>query len=478
MKKKILMVIVLMLSICLFSARAEEKLKSVEYDMIVSDSAGVELVGRYTDNNVKKEITVTIPQNEKVRILSEYMKNDTLYGHVKYKTTITVKQEAISRESTNVRPDPMPNTSNNNSYDDSTNTSETSDSQDIINQDTSGTTEKKYIELEKTIEVEGDINLSKCRVDKEYALDSAINLNETRKIKIVNKDGISLYNGPALGYGKLSSVVPANTELEYSYGAVNLTQDNKEVAWAYVESDSIKGWLYKGLLDSGVADYTKGRILSFSKVDIKEFPYDDSKTVGTLPKDLRKSFNYLYGVQDLNNDQWYYISYKGTRGWVKKVAIGVNAQIKITKNTNLYKNPSTGIVVDGVTIASGTKLTSIYRYYKKDNAFYVEYEGKKGWIILDSENPNFEVKYLEDEVKDKLLDKDEMDVATEEKKSGFNIVYILIAVVIIIIITVIVIVIAKKKRNNSNNFSVSAGDISTSEVKPQVTLINRNRMGR
>ena len=71
-----------------------------------------------------------------------------------------------------------------------------------------------------------------------------------------------------------------------------------------------------------------------------------------------------------------------------------------------------------------------------------------------------------------------MDVATEGKKSSFNIVYILIAVVIIIIITVIVIVIAKKKRNNSNNFSVSAGDISTSEVKPQVTLINRNRMGR
>ena len=468
--KKILIILVFALSLFIFSVNAIEKLKSVEYEAIINETNGIDVTGKYKDeNNVEKEIPVNIKYNTKVKVLYEYMQNDVLYGHIKYTTTIVEKKEDESRNRTNVKPD---------SHDDQiSNSNKTNNnSQENVTNDKQ---EEKISEQEitKTIEVEADIDLSKCRVDDEFSSSNSINFNDPRKIMIVDNKGVSLYKGPAFGYEKLSYVIPANTELEYNMGAVNLLYDNSEVAWVYVESESAKGWLYKGLLDSGVAEYKPGRILSFSNSTIRELPNEDSKKLKSLPKNLRKSFTYIYGIDDLKGNRWYYIDYKGTKGWVKNVAFGINAEIKILKSTKIYQSPNLEVAIDDTTIPKGTKLKSIYMY-TKDNKdfFYIKYKQKEGWIILDKQDPNFEVKYKDDLVNDKLLDKEpKKEEKKESKKSILK--YIIISIIGIAVIIIILIIIIKKRRNQSNDFKVMQEDLNSGE-KPKVTLINRSRMGR
>lgn len=487
MKKKILMLLIIILSICLIPVKAQNtNIKSIYYGVVVTDSNGVDINGKYKDENgEEKTVSLNIPQNTKIKVLREYMKDGILYGYIKYTTSITVKSEDTTRNSTNVKPDEniQPNTNNDQGiYNDSRNTTNlpSNDSYGTasINR-TSGSNERRYVETKKTIEVEGDIDLSKCKVESEYSLNDAIDLKETKKIMIVNNDGIDMYNGPALIYGKITSI-PAKTELEYNIGTLKMLENNNDLAWVYINYNNQKGWIYKGFLNSGVAEYKKGRLLSFSKVSIKEFPNKESKTLETLPIGLRKSFTYIYGVMDLNNDEWYYIDYKGTKGWVKSVAIGVNTEISLTKNVKLYNQPSLDSISDNIIIPSGTKLKSIYKYSKENDAFYVEYNGNTGWIILEfdgNNKANFEVNYLEDNIKDKMVDVDDPQIKEKERKSGIKLYQVILILLGIIVIIVIIILLAKKKRKQGNDFTVHEGDIIKND-KPKVTLINRSRMGR
>ena len=477
MKKKILILLILIFSICLVPIKAEDSsIKSITYDVIVTDPSGVTFDGKYKDENgMDKTISVNIPQNTKVRVLREYNRNASLYGYIKYTTTIKEKIEDTSKSSTNVKPD---NEIIDNSSDNKTTNS---DSNNSSNNNTTESDEKKYIEKEKSVEVEGEIDLSKCRIEKGYTLEEAINLNDIRKIMIVDSNGIDLYNGPALIYGKITNI-PYNTELEYNYGALKISELEDEFAWVYVEYNNQKGWIYKGLLDSGVANYKKGRLLSFSEVSIREFPNKNSKKLKSLPTDLRKSFTYIYGIMDSNNDEWYYINYKGTKGWVKSVAVGVNVEIKTNKSVKIYNRPSLDSISDNVIIPKNTELKSIYKYSKTNDAFYVEYKGNKGWIILEKDSngkSNFEVDYLEDNVKDKLVDVENIKKEDTKSKSGIKMYQvILLLLVLIIIIAIIIIIIVKKKRRQSNDFTVNRSELNNSGDKPKVTLITRSRMGR
>lgn len=467
--KKILILIAFMFSLFSFSVNATERLKSVEYDAIVNDPNGIDVIGKYKDENeVQREMSTNIKYNTRVKVLYEYMKNNNLYGHINYTTTIVVKNEDEIKNITNVKPD---------SHDDQVSNNNSNKQENITNKKQE---EEKSIkpEVTKTIEIEADIDLSKCRVDDEFSLSNAVNLNEKRKIMIISQNGLETYKGPAFGYEKLGYVIPTNTELEYNIGVVNQSYNNDDVAWVYIETENVKGWLYKGLLDSGVAEYKEGRILSFVNTTIRELPNEDSKKIKTLPKKMRKSFTYEYGIEDTDGDKWYYINYEGKKGWVKNVAFGVNAEINILKNTKLYQNPNLEIAIEDKLISKGTKLQSIYMY-TEDNKdyFYIKYKSNEGWIILDKNDPTFEVKYKDDLVNDKLLDK--KPIKKETKKSEKNILkYVIVSAIIILIIIILLIMIIKKRRKQSNDFTVKNGDISNNNEKPKVILINRSRMGR
>ena len=515
--------------------------KCLEYSVVVKDSNGVSLEGRYKDdNNADKIIEVTIPQNTKVKVLYEYVKDGILLGHIKYITTITVRSdgtiiggtsgysssyrgtidggsgyynyygssgygtgnaddpqvendipETSSQEGGNYgnMPDTssqeggnygnMPDTSsqvslpkiNINRYMDSYSTSGENNSYAEMTAgsglDSLGSESNKYTETKKTIEVEGDIDLSKCEVENPYSLSDAINYKTKRKLMTINKDGIDLYNGPARAYGKANILIPSNTILKYTYGAVAIDEAKKDVMWAYVEYNGKKGWIYKNPQDSLVASYEMGRLLSFKSVIIKEYPVSDSKTVETLSKDIRKSFTYVYGVQDENNDEWYYIEYKGKKGWVREAAKGINAKI-IVKSENgikLYKNPYLDSGTYDILLPNNLEIDSIYKYSKKNDAFYVEYENYSGWIILEKNDNsyNFEVTYLDDDVNDPLVDLEKNEVSTKvedikTKKPNYKrLILILIGIISFICITLCIIIkIVQNKKlkrqiiNNSN----------------------------
>ena len=322
---------------------------------------------------------------------------------------------------------------------------------------TANTSNSKYTEIKKMIEVEGDIELSKCEVDGNFSLDNAINYKLKRKLMIANKSGVYLYDGPAKAYKKSDSVVPSGTVLKYTYGAVPLDEANKDVMWAYVEYGNNKGWIYKNPLDSFVATYEKGRILSYKSVTIKEYPILNSDTIETLSKDTRKSFTYVYGIQDEENDEWYYIEYKGKKGWVSSVAKGINANITV-KNDNgisLYKKPNLDSDKFDVLIPKDFEINSIYKYSKKNDAFYIEYDGYSGWIILEKYEDgtsNFEVTYLDDDVVDSLVDLETEDIKESKNQKNKNdnkiikIFLIIIGSIILIILITCLIIKHKNKK--------------------------------
>ena len=452
MIKKIIISIIILFIFCIniFVVNANDNIKkSIDYDVIVKDSNGVILNGSYIDeNNEEKSIKVTIPYNEKLNVLYEKYNNGIILGHIKYITeVVTTKVYEEDKETIN--------------EENNTDSTYNNDSEDpnitwvrpTPNQKTTEEKNTKYVEVKTKVEVEGDIDLSKCMVSKEFSLNDAIKFKKEKKLMLVNSKGLTLYRGPALAFDKFSKIKPSSI-VKSNYGAIAINEEDDKTYWMYIEDNSIKGWVYNDPEENNFANYEKGRILIFDNVKVYRYPFLNASKVDNLPKDIRKSFTYIY--ENNEQEEWYFVKFENKRGWVRNVAKGINAEIKITSSNGvkLYKKPNLNSNTYDVILPKNLKIKSIYKYSNENDAFYVEYEGKKGWIIQNNDESNFEVNYLKDNVKDPLLDKS----ADYEKNTDKNINYgliLIILVVIIIIVSVIVIIYAKSKRKNANDFSVS-----------------------
>lgn len=489
MKKKIVGLLFLFI-FCFGIISVKAVKKSIDYDVVVKDANGVVLNGSYKDENGQdKIIKVTIPFNEKITVLHERYENGVVLGHVKYTTEIVLRNSNDTSSNTGTAgldsgtvgldsgtvgigstTDPSQELGNYNNQESSTGIRENGNYNN--NENTTNTWVKptnpdnsslnntnKYTETKKKVEVEGDIDLSKCKVEKDFSLSDAIKFNKEKKLIIVNPKGVNLYKGPALAYEKVTTLDPL-VVVKYSYGAVPADEKGEKTYWIYTEKDKNKGWLYNDLDKSDFANYKKGRILVFDDIDVYKFPFVDSTKMVKLEKNIRKSFTYIYGTQDKNNDSFYFIKFENKRGWVKNVAIGINAEIKITakKGVKIYRSPNLNSKTYNIILPNGLKIKSIYKYSKENDAFYIEINGKKGWIILEDENnnPNFEVKYLKDDVEDPLLDKPAgYEEKTSKNHTATIVIVIVIVIVLIIIVSLSLFIYIKFKRKKANDFSVS-----------------------
>ena len=448
MRKKIISILFLLV-FCIGISNVKATKNSIDYDVIVKDLNGVILNGSYKDEN-GKEINkkVTIPYNEKINVLYERFENGIILGHVKYITEIEIESTLDKYQGQMngiIKKENEDNTLNNEEKSNST------DENNIINSDTEEVAEKT-IKIKKKIEVEGDIDLSKCKVINNFSLDNAIKFNKERKIMVINSNGISLYKGPAMAYGAIGKI-ESSSIVKYTYGAVPLENIKDDTYWIYVQDK--KGWVYKDPGEKNFATYENGRILVFNNSTVYNLPVFNATIVDKLPKNIRKKYTYIYND---GKEEWYFVKFENKRGWVKDVAKGINAKITIKseKNVKIYERPTTSSKAYDIILPKDLEIQSIYKYSKEKEAFYIEYKNKKGWIILEEENnqPNFEVVYLDDDVSDELLEKP-ADYKDNTDNDNFSISLIIIIIIVVIIISTSLTIYAKFKRKSANDFSVS-----------------------
>lgn len=225
-----------------------------------------------------------------------------------------------------------------------------------------------------------------------------------RSVIIINKDGVSLRNGPSFAYDVAGKTIPYGTTVNY-----NMTNCESEVyaRWAYTEYEGVNGWLYIYQYDMNnnydcayVLDkddrYTGSVITLTNGAFLTETPDSSSaKTVENIPEGTTFSFKYFYEHFDSISA---YVEYNGTKGWLKakntsyKAATGEKGGVYILaeKGLPLYSKAfdesdkpiaiipaNTNLCVDYIYWDAGTNGEEILEY----NWMHVNYNGTDGWIF-------------------------------------------------------------------------------------------------
>lgn len=171
-----------------------------------------------------------------------------------------------------------------------------------------------------------------------YLPENSQKLSRPHTVRVIAKDGVSMYTGPNTKYEKLVTI-PRGTKLTYTYGN---DEDDYYRTWAYVNFLGKSGWIYvyasdtkNGLaelpdaedkaeiwvMDDGVQLFSG---ISFGNMEnelsenygvevIRENHEEPDRVVGTLEKGKKYTYRYSHMQQ---YGTWYYVASGLRAGWV------------------------------------------------------------------------------------------------------------------------------------------------------------------
>ena len=252
--------------------------------------------------------------------------------------------------------------------------------------DTENTVCGGYIKF-SDVEVYGNINYEDFKLSKPEKL-------------YVFKEGAYLYKGPSKVYGKVEGdvMLPVGTTIEYEY---------EDGMFAYVTYNNVSGWVYIYQMLSGgdiggpyeegssLANINSGEIISIE--DGAKIYKDvlDSEVLITVPKWEKLKYKYTYNYSYATK---YYVEYNGVKGWIEDAA-------SICDDWNLFTHLNTLKLCktrqdydcsDVVMTLPQNKIIPIkYYVYDYDNWYYIEYNGKSGWVYEEAhESLDIDEKYF------------------------------------------------------------------------------------
>ena len=211
-------------------------------------------------------------------------------------------------------------------------------------------------------------------------------------VTVISSKGIKLYKGPAKKYDIITTI-PNNTKLYAEYYV-----DNEEgMPWLYVTYNGKSGWIYNVDYETVYGHTKEKAIVTFNddKNEIKQNTIIDEY--------------YHSGIRNK-----YYVKYNGKMYFVYGLGFPTNDTIKLEKDVELTETLEENSKVISK-VKKGTTLkvefTSGDDY---SDYYYVTYNGKKGWIVLEELDDY-------DEKTDEELENDSNNKSDVEKKYKENI---------------------------------------------------------
>lgn len=309
----------------------------------------------------------------------------------------------------------------------------------------------------------------------EEHIDEVEKLNNPRKIKIIKENGLELYSGPSSAFKKIITV-PKDVELTYSYSSGN---DNEiKPVWLYATYKGKSGWIKTGQESEGE------HYLLFhfnNQLPIVEDTTLITKDNQKIPVPKNTVFNEGYMTHENFGStnyapNFYYVEYNNIYGEIQFAGLIDSKKIKLNKSHILYDisehdyyredNPD-GIPIITITmkgnkigtIPEGAKLS--YNIAIEDYPFeiaYIEYEGKKGWILLKydrGDNKEYDFEFVEnnEEITTTTTTTTTKPVIKTEKEtfSAKELIYFCIGGAVILSLTAIVTIILINKNKKSKN---------------------------
>ena len=219
-------------------------------------------------------------------------------------------------------------------------------------------------------------------------------------LMVINKNGVKLSKGPADIYEKYDKVIPNKTVLTATY---YINPGLGGMTWCYIDSNGYKGWLEYG--KNVGKDVSK--LLIFKEFDLLD---ETGKKIDTIPVEtVIDTAYYSYNL--------IYVKYGDKEGYIDEEARGSyafqgkNGYILTLKETKLLSG--TGETLK--TIPVGEKIKILYAGMEStvgdypfhntspvNDKFYVEYDGKKGFVS----EKDVDSLYYEYEIKDTVLKED------------------------------------------------------------------------
>ena len=265
---------------------------------------------------------------------------------------------------------------------------------------------------------------------------------------VTNSKGAKALSGPDLdlqiAYFEneelTQSVIPYNQVVivkEELGGMALIEYNGKKYA---VDTNDISAKNTKYSLDKATHLDKAEEIITGYETDIYEGPSDKFKNLGKVPKNVILEYSYKAG-------DWLYIEYNGIKGWFQS-QYGVVDNREITLLAD-YKD------FEKTTIKKGTVLKCLYSmWHIRGVSCYVEYNGKKGWVLSDDYYDDikyFNLEYVsEEEPEPSSQEEPVLEPSTQkEEPSIYNSVYLYICGAIIVAFTALVtIILINKKKNN------------------------------
>ena len=204
-------------------------------------------------------------------------------------------------------------------------------------------------------------------------------IKKANKYIIFAKSGVKLSKGPADIFDKYDKVIPYLEVLESTY----YTSRGMGIkSWAYIDSNGYKGWIDLSKEDVGIYP---GELLTFGSTDLLD---DNDNVIDKITNETIITTSYSY------NDK-YYIKYNDKYGFVKinkQFNVGVKTDGGYILTTSEVKMTSgDGNVVGNIPVGEKVKIlysgivefegdAEYYYPYAVLGKFYVEYNGKKGYV--------------------------------------------------------------------------------------------------
>lgn len=227
-----------------------------------------------------------------------------------------------------------------------------------------------------------EISIADIRAVKESVKFTDKDVKKISEKEVLVLENINIYNGPAEGY-EVVGYIPKGAKIVLLYepdifeGANNI--------WYGVKYNGIDGWIN----GYGTIGY-RGDIDIKLKNDVEVVAsIDNEKVTGKLKKNTIISQDKFYttnGESVFYVDSSIYLKYNNVEGFISSsdvYALYYNAEGTVKEKTYLYDKED--IYDDNVKkivkLPKKAKVKVIYQSNEiKDTAYYVEYNGKKGWV--------------------------------------------------------------------------------------------------
>lgn len=208
-----------------------------------------------------------------------------------------------------------------------------------------------------------------------------------------------LFDSPE-GIKKVSDVIPAGTKLFYNYFY--------RVAhgfYYYVNYNGVDGWIYSRNEEDNSFSCVEPKdigVYTRTEVELYKSPKhgNDFEVIGTIPADkmlastkyAMETISYYYDYRD-----WFYVNYEGNSGWIcsnvenewkdhDAIILYDCEEVELFKSVQLLSKPDSNSQVLS-TIPQGTKMEClINNSMDGDSLGFVKYNGQYGWVLLNGEN--------------------------------------------------------------------------------------------